>query len=487
MKLYTRHQMIRTALLGGVLGAAIAVAGGKAATKALAQPQTAAEADSAQDSALAAATSSATPSTADASNGGSGTKAENAASAALSRDGAPDADAGSANTRRATASARAESRGRNGTGAAQPAQALIAADSALALPAAAKESGYTTDEEQNIAVYEKCNEAVVNITTQVQGFNWFFEPIVQDGGSGSGSIIDKRGYVVTNVHVISNASRISISLYDGSTYEGTVVGRDVNSDIAVLKFDPPENVKLTTIDFGDSENLKVGQKVIAIGNPFALERTMTTGIISGLGRPIQESENVIIRNMIQTDAAINPGNSGGPLLDTKGRMIGINTMIISNSGSSAGVGFAVPVTTARRVVNDLLKYGKVNRGIIAITPVQMTSSIAQYARLDINYGILVSAVKAGSSAEKAGIRGGTQAVQYGSRFNPKTIYLGGDIITAVDGISVRTYADYTSALESHRPGDTVTLTVRRDRADVKLKVKLDGAEQPQSTGGSTTL
>ena len=360
-------------------------------------------------------------------------------------------------------------------------QALLAGEPRVT---AAKDSLYTTDEEQNISVYEKCNEAVVNITTQVQGFNWFFEPIVQDGGSGSGSIIDKRGYVVTNVHVISNASKISISLYDGSTYDGTVVGRDVNSDIAVLKFDPPENVKLTTIDFGDSEKLKVGQKVIAIGNPFALERTMTTGIISGLGRPIQESDNVIIRNMIQTDAAINPGNSGGPLLDTRGRMIGINTMIISNSGSSAGVGFAVPVATARRVVNDLLKYGKVHRGVIAITPVQMTSSIAQYARLDITYGVLVSAVKAGSSAEKAGLRGGTQAVQYGSRFNPKTIYLGGDIITAVDNISVRTYAEYTSALESKRPGDTVTLTVHRDGSDIKLKVVLDSAETGSASQNS---
>lgn len=369
----------------------------------------------------------------------------------------------------------------------QAAKTLIATEKASSQLTAAKESGYTTDEEQNIAVYEKCNEAVVNITTQVQGFNWFFEPVVQEGGSGSGSIIDKRGYVVTNVHVISNASRISISLYDGSTYDGRVVGRDVESDIAVLKFDPPETVKLTTIDFGDSEALKVGQKVIAIGNPFALERTMTTGIISGLGRPIQESENVIIRNMIQTDAAINPGNSGGPLLDTKGRMIGINTMIISNSGSSAGVGFAVPVATARRVVNDLLKYGKVNRGIIAISPVQMTSSIAQYARLDVNYGILVSAVKEGSSAQKAGLRGGTQAVQYGSRFNPKTIYLGGDIITAVDSIKVRTYADYTSALESKRPGDTVTLTVRRDGSDVTLKVPLDGTEVTTETSSSTTL
>lgn len=354
----------------------------------------------------------------------------------------------------------------------------------LIIPAATKASPavpYTQDEQQNISVYEKCNEAVVNITTQVMGVNWFLEPIVQDGGSGSGSIIDKRGYVVTNVHVINNASKISISLADGSTYEGTIVGQDVESDIAVLKFDPPANVALKTIDFGDSEKLKVGQKVIAIGNPFALERTMTTGIISGLGRPIQESKNVIIRNMIQTDAAINPGNSGGPLLDTAGKMVGINTMIISNSGSSAGVGFAVPVSTARRVINDLLQFGKVNRGIISITPVQMTGAIAQYAGVGISTGILVSAVKKGSGADKGGIRGGTKAVQYGSRWNPTTIYLGGDIITAIDTVAVRTYADYTSALESKRPGDTVSVTVYRDGKTQKLTVTLDGADNATST------
>ncbi len=354
-----------------------------------------------------------------------------------------------------------------------------------ATPASSSSGQYTQDEEQNIFVYEKCNEAVVNITTQVMGINWFLEPVVQEGGSGSGSIIDRRGYVVTNVHVISGANKINISLADGTSYPGVVVGKDVESDIAVLKFDPPDNVKLKTIDFGDADSLKVGQKVIAIGNPFALERTMTTGIISGLGRPIQESNNVIIRNMIQTDAAINPGNSGGPLLDTKGRMVGINTMIISNSGSSAGIGFAVPVSTARRVVNDLIKFGKVRRGTINIKPVQMTSNIAQYAGLKISYGILVSEVESGSSAEKAGIRGGTKAVQYGSRFNPTTIYLGGDIITAIDSISVKTYADYTSALESKKPNDTVTVTVYRDGKFEKLKVVLDGADVDAAAKGTS--
>ena len=337
-------------------------------------------------------------------------------------------------------------------------------------------NAYTQDEAQNIAAYEKCNEAVVNITTQVMGYNWFLEPVVASSGSGSGSIIDARGYVVTNVHVIENASTITISLADGSSYEGTVVGKDVESDIAVLKFTPPKNVELKTIAFGDSDNLKVGQKVIAIGNPFALERTMTTGIVSGLGRPIQESENVIIRNMIQTDAAINPGNSGGPLLDSQGRMIGINTMIYSSSGSSSGVGFAVPVSTARRVVNDLINYGKVNRGVMMLSLVQNTSRIANYAGYDIKTGMIVSRVRSGSLAESAGIKGGNRAVQYGT-FSTKTIYLGGDIITKIDGLKVDTLADYYAALEDKVPGDTVTVTVYRNKKYVDLKVKLEAESQ----------
>ncbi|HBG65185.1 MAG TPA: peptidase S1 [Treponema sp.] len=354
-----------------------------------------------------------------------------------------------------------------------------------ALPVANDTASYTQDEQQNISVYERCNEAVVNITTQVMGYDWFLEPVVTSSGSGSGSIIDKRGYVVTNVHVIENASIINISLADGSTYEGKVVGQDKESDIAVLKFEPPAGVELKTISFGKSDTLKVGQKVIAIGNPFALERTMTTGIISGLGRPIQESTNVIIRNMIQTDAAINPGNSGGPLLDSQGRMIGINTIIYSASGSSSGVGFAIPVSTARRVVADLLKYGKVNRGVMMLSLIQNTSRIAGYAGYGISGGMIVSRVREDSEAAKAGIKGGTKAVQYGT-FNPQTIYLGGDIITAIDSISVSKLADYYSALEDKKPGDTVTVTVYRDKQYIKLKVKLEEESTATKSSGSSS-
>ena len=331
-------------------------------------------------------------------------------------------------------------------------------------------TSYTQDESQNINVYNLCNEAVVNINTKITAYDWFLEPYVQDGGSGSGSIIDKRGYILTNVHVIQGATKIYVSLFDGTQYEAEVVGQDLDSDLAVIKFNPPEGMSLKTISFGDSTSLKVGQKVIAIGNPFGLERTMTTGIVSGLGRPIQNSNNRIIRNMVQTDAAINPGNSGGPLLDSSGRMIGINTMIKSSSGSSAGVGFAVPSETAIRVVADLLKYGKVQRGQIDATIVQLSRRIAQYAGLDIAEGILISEVVKGGNAEKAGIKGGTQAAYYGSRRD--IIYVGGDVITKIDDSTITSIADYYSALESKKPGDTVTLVIHRNRKDLTVKLTL---------------
>lgn len=329
---------------------------------------------------------------------------------------------------------------------------------------------YTQDEIQNINVYDICNEAVVNINTKVTAYDWFLDPYVQDGGSGSGSIIDKRGYILTNVHVIQGATKIYVSLFDGTQYEAEIVGQDLDSDLAVIKFNPPDGMELKTISFGDSGSLKVGQKVIAIGNPFGMERTMTTGIISGLGRPIQNSNNRIIRNMIQTDTAINPGNSGGPLLDTSGRMVGINTMIMSSSGSSSGVGFAVPSETAVRVVADLIKYGKVQRGVIQVKLVQNSRRIAQYAGLDTASGMLVSEVTRGGNADKAGIRGGTEQVYYGNRNS--VIYLGGDVITKIDNIKISTLADYYSALESKKPGDVVTVTVRRNRSDVTIKVTL---------------
>ncbi len=343
---------------------------------------------------------------------------------------------------------------------------------ATALTVAESGGGYTQDETQNINVYQKANEAVVNITTEIVGINWFLEPVPQEGGSGSGSIIDTRGYVVTNSHVISDAVKIFISLSDGTQYEGSVVGIDRENDIAVLKFEPPKGSTLKTIAFGESSGLKVGQKVLAIGNPFGLERTLTTGIVSALGRPIKTEANTIIKNMIQTDTAINPGNSGGPLLDTQGRMIGINTMIYSTSGSSAGIGFAIPVNTAKRVVSELIQYGKVRRGSIDAELVQLNPSIASYARLPTDKGLLVSRVGAGSNAERAGIKGGDDAVRYGSGRNSSIIYIGGDVITSIAGQRVESLTDYYAALESRKPGETVELTVLRGKQQIALKLVL---------------
>jgi S1-C subfamily serine protease len=247
----------------------------------------------------------------------------------------------------------------------------------------------------------------------------------------------------------------------------------------VLKFTPAAGAKLTTIPFGDSSSLKVGQKVLAIGNPFGMDRTLTTGIVSALGRSIQQPENTnyIIQGMIQTDASINPGNSGGPLLDTQGRMIGINAIIQSESGSSSGVGFAVPVATAIRVVPQLIEYGKVSRGGIDATLIQLFPQLVQYASLPVDSGLLVSRTVAGGLAEKSGLKGGTQPVRYNYS---QTIYLGGDIITAVDGQQVKTLADYYTALEDNKPGDKVKVVVLRNGKQVTLTVTLADQENLSS-------
>jgi S1-C subfamily serine protease len=332
---------------------------------------------------------------------------------------------------------------------------------------------YTEDERENITVYERLNSAVVNITTETMAVNWFLEPVPQEGSSGSGSIIDTRGYVLTNNHVIRNAYKVYINLADGSQYEGTVAGADPENDLAVVKFDPPAGTVLKTVPYGDSGNLKVGQKVLAIGNPFALERTLTVGIVSGLGRPVQITRQHIVRDMIQTDASINPGNSGGPLLDSRGRMIGITTIIFSPSGGSVGIGFAVPVDTAKRVVNELIQYGKVRRGWFDATMVQLFPALVRYAKLPVSSGLLVSRTRRGGLADKAGLKQGGEPVQYGR----STIYLGGDIITSVDGMKISVLSDLYSALEHSKPGDKVKVGILRGDTSLTLEIQLADREE----------
>jgi S1-C subfamily serine protease len=346
---------------------------------------------------------------------------------------------------------------------------------AAATPLPVNNSGkFSEDEQVNIRVHEIRNEGVVNITTEILAYNWFLEPVPREGSSGSGSIIDARGYVLTNNHVVAKAYKVFITLADKSQVQGEVIGTDPENDLAVIKFDP-KGRKLTTIPLGSSSNLKVGQKVLAIGNPFAFDRTLTTGIVSGLGRPIKTDSGLVIRDMIQTDASINPGNSGGPLLDSQGNMIGINTMIYSPSGGSVGIGFAVPVDTAGRVVPELIQFGKVKRGWIDVVPVQLFPALVEYAKLPVQSGLLVSRLIAGGNAEKAGIRGGSRsdAVRYGSSI----IYLGGDIIVEVGGTKVESLSDLYSALEDKKPGETVQVSVYRGRQTRDFKITL--SERPE--------
>lgn len=350
----------------------------------------------------------------------------------------------------------------------------LRSDSSPVQPAVVEPGGLTPDELETIGVFEGRNDGVVNISTQRVTVDWFFEVVPQQGQSGSGSIIDERGYILTNNHVIDGASEITVSLADGSTLAAEVIGTDVENDLAVLKIDPG-NRSLATIPLGVSEGLRVGQKVLAIGNPFGIGRTLTTGVISGLGRSIRNEDNFIINGLIQTDASINPGNSGGPLLNSRGEMIGVNTMIYSQSGGSIGIGFAVPVDTARRVVPDLIEFGEVLRGWIEISPVQLFPQLVRFAGLPVDEGLLVSQAVPDGNAEQAGLRGGNprQRIEYRSTI----IYLGGDIITEVDGTPVATLANLFEALEDNRPGEQVSVTYFRNGRERQTVVTL--VERPE--------
>ena len=345
------------------------------------------------------------------------------------------------------------------------------------LPAASGQS-YSLDERESISVYERFNESVVNITTEVVNINWFLEPVPESGGSGSGSIIDSRGYVLTNYHVIEGAYKLFVNLADGSQCEAAVVGTDPQNDLAVIKFEPKPGLELKPINLGSSKGLKVGQKVLAIGNPFGLERTLTQGIISGLGRPIQKDSRTVLQNMIQTDASINPGNSGGPLFNSAGQMIGINTMIYSTSGGSVGIGFAIPVDTAVRIVPELIREGRVRRGWIDMEAIQLFPALINYLAQSgqaspVDKGLLISVLREGSNAANAGLKGGSQAVRYGQ----STFRVGGDIIVSVDGQSVGSIADLYTALEDNKPGEVVEVEVFRGTRKLKVPVQL--SEQSQ--------
>ncbi len=318
-------------------------------------------------------------------------------------------------------------------------------------------AGHSNDEANNIEIYQRYNEGVVNVSALMPEHHWFLNAVPRYGsGAGSGTVIDREGHILTNYHVVGGAREVSVTLAGGEEREGRVIGVDPENDLAVIKLDP-RGLHLTVIPFGRSADLLVGQKVLAIGNPFALSRTLTTGVVSGLGRPVRADSGAIIQEMIQTDASVNPGNSGGPLLNSRGEMIGITTTIISPSGGSVGIGFAVPIDTARRVLPELIRHGEVRRGWIDVRPVQLFPRLVRQLNLPVERGILVSEAIAGGNAAAAGLRGGDQPVRWGR----SVFRVGGDIIVAVDGTATDTIADLFNALEDNKPGDRVEVVYQR--------------------------
>jgi S1-C subfamily serine protease len=330
----------------------------------------------------------------------------------------------------------------------------------------------TEDEKNNIAVYEKVADGVVNVTSTAIQMDFFFNAFPTQG-SGSGSIIDMKGHILTNHHVVADAQKLEVTLADGSKWPARLVGSDPDSDLAVIKIDAPKE-KLKVIPMGDSRNLRIGQKVLAIGNPFGLERTLTTGIISSLGRTIRSEVGTLMEDIIQTDAAINPGNSGGPLLNSEGEIIGINSAIISPSGGSVGIGFAIPVNTARRVVPELIAKGYVSYPWIGATIQTLIPEIAKFLKLNkVERGAMIAEVAKGGPADKAGLKGGDQKVQVGNMI----VIVGGDIVVKADQHDVKTNDELIRYIREKKPGDTILLNVFRNGKFEEVKVIL--GERPR--------
>ncbi|MEZ6136301.1 MAG: trypsin-like peptidase domain-containing protein [Pirellulaceae bacterium] len=333
-----------------------------------------------------------------------------------------------------------------------------------ASPQAGPIAGYLPEEIVSMDVYERCNRSVVHIATKSVAMRTFMQVQVREG-SGSGFVLDRNGMIITNHHVIDGAREISVSLYDGRTLPAVLVGQDPDTDIAILKIDaPPE--QLEPVTWGNSQQLRVGQRIYAIGNPFGLERTMSTGMISSLNRQIPSSENRTMRALIQIDAALNQGNSGGPLLNTRGELIGMNTAIMSNNGDSAGVGFAIASSTLQRIVPQLIKNGRVIRPTIGITRVYETDE-----------GLLIVSLASGGPAEQAGLQGFqlvTTTRQQGIyRYEQTSIDTSSaDLIKSLDGQPISTADDLLAAIENRRPGERVNLKVMRKGVEMEVAIVL---------------
>ena len=341
-------------------------------------------------------------------------------------------------------------------------------NSPLELTEAQAAPAFDAEEQNNISVYRRVLPSVVNITSRAVIFNFFYGTVPQEG-QGSGFILDKAGHVLTNYHVVEGANRgIEVKLSNKRSFKATVVGTDKVHDLALLKIDAPD---LQAVTLADSSQLAVGEKVYAIGNPFGLSGTMTQGIISSI-RSIRNGDGAPIEDAIQTDAAINPGNSGGPLLNSRGEVIGINTMIASNGAEqSSGIGFAIPINTAKAVLSDLTHYGQVRRPSLGIQSYAIGPDLAEQIGLAADYGVLIQQVSPGGAAEKAGLHGGNEKAYVGNQ----PIMLGGDLIVAIDGQQVTDTQDISVILDKHQAGDVISITVFRGRRQMTVKLQLGEA------------
>jgi S1-C subfamily serine protease len=339
--------------------------------------------------------------------------------------------------------------------------------SPLDLTVADAQPAYTPEELTNIAVYKRALPSVVNVTSSALSFDFFYGPVPQQG-QGSGFILTKDGRILTNYHVIQNAQKVEVTLSDKRKVKAQVILQDKAHDMALLQI---EASNLTPAVLSESRDLQVGQNVYAIGNPFGLNGTMTTGIISSI-RSVSEPQGATIENAVQTDAAINPGNSGGPLLNSRGEVIGMNTLIATGGAEqSSGIGFAIPVDTIKAVLSDFSKYGRVRRPSLGIASLAIGPDLAQQIGLPAEYGVLVQKVISGGAAERAGLKGGTQQAYLGNT----PIYLGGDLIVAIDDDRVTNPQDISEIMDRHQAGDTVTVTFFRGSRQMTARLMLGEA------------
>jgi len=336
-------------------------------------------------------------------------------------------------------------------------------------PPANSDVSLDATEAENVRIYKRASPAVANIVTRTVQYDFFYNAVPVEG-AGSGFVIDSVGHILTNNHVVDGAQTIEVTLGDQSRFKAKYIGADTRNDIALIQINPGTH-ELTPLPLGDSRNLLVGQRVLAIGNPFGFQSTLTTGVVSSLGRTVQTGDNTFIDEAIQTDAAINRGNSGGPLLNTRGEVIGINSAIYAPNGTTAGIGFAIPINTARRVANDLITQGHVRRATLGVEGRAIWPELADALNIPVPQGILIERVTSGGPAAQAGIHGGTNVVLAGLQ----QLTVGGDVLIAIDGQEVTSPTDLSLLLNRASPGDTVTLTIVRNGKKMDVQVKLGQA------------